>query len=126
MSVGQLISHLAEIPAWTAPTFELDELDLAGYQAPNHATVAEVLAALDASVAQATAALGAAKEESFGDSWSLVAGGHKIFTLPRAAVMRSFVLSHLIHHRGQLSVYLRLLDLPVPSIYGPSADEGNM
>ena len=124
MSVGQLISHLAEIPAWTVPTFGQDELDLAGYIAPNHTTVAEVLAAFDAAVAQAKAALGAAKEETFGDSWSLVAGGHKIFTMPRAAVMRAFVLSHFIHHRGQISVYLRLLDIPVPSIYGPTADEG--
>jgi uncharacterized damage-inducible protein DinB len=123
MSVGQLISHLAEIPAWAVPTFAQDELALDNYVAPNHTTVAEVLAAFDASVAAAKEALASADEATFGDSWSLVAGGHKIFTMPRAAVMRAFVLSHFIHHRGQLSVYLRLLDIPVPSIYGPTADE---
>jgi uncharacterized damage-inducible protein DinB len=124
MSVGQLISHLAEIPSWAVPTFQQDSLDLSTYVAPNHATVAEVLAAFDASVAAAKEAIASADEATFGDAWSLGAGGHTFFTMPRAAVMRAFVLSHFIHHRGQLSVYLRLLDIPVPSIYGPTADEG--
>ncbi len=129
MSVGQLVSHLAEIPGWTGSTFEKDELDLAppggpGYQPKIYPTVADTLTAFDAAIEKAKAALAAAKDESFGEPWSLLSGGHKIFTMPRAAVMRGFVLSHFIHHRGQLSVYLRLLDIPVPSIYGPSADEG--
>jgi len=83
-----------------------------------------LLDALDKNVASARAALEAASDENWQGAWSLLAGGNKIFTLPRTAVMRGFVMNHLIHHRAQLGVYLRLLDVPVPSIYGPSADEG--
>jgi len=83
-----------------------------------------LLGAFDKNVAEGRAALLNASKESWGQSWSLLNGGKKIFTLPRAAVMRGFVMSHMIHHRAQLGVYLRLLDVPVPSIYGPSADEG--
>lgn len=128
MSAGHLISHLAEIPAWIAPTLKGTELDLSPpggtpYTPPLQASVAEVLAKFDQAVAEGKEVLAGAEDSSFGEPWSLLAGGHTIFTMPRAAVMRSFVLSHMIHHRGQLSVYLRLLDIPVPSIYGPSADE---
>jgi uncharacterized damage-inducible protein DinB len=83
-----------------------------------------LLEAFDKNVAFARAALEKATDENWQGQWSLLAGGKKIFTLPRTAVMRSFVMSHMIHHRAQLGVYLRLLDVPVPSIYGPSADEG--
>jgi len=82
-----------------------------------------LLDAFDKNVAEGRAALLNASKESWGQSWSLLSGGNRIFSLPRAAVMRSFVMNHLIHHRAQLGVYLRLLDVPVPSIYGPSADE---
>lgn len=128
MSAGQLISHLAEIPGWIAATFKMDELDLSPpggtpYTAPLHPTVADILAVFDKNVAEGKEVLAGVEDSAFGEPWSLLSGGHTIFTMPRAAVMRSFVLSHMIHHRGQLSVYLRLLDIPVPSIYGPSADE---
>lgn len=128
MSAGHLISHLAEIPSWIAPTFRGTELDLSPpggtpYAPPLHASVADTLAVFDRAVAEGREVLATVEEASFGEPWTLLAGGHKIFTLPRAAVMRSFVLNHMIHHRGQLSVYLRLLDIPVPAIYGPSADE---
>jgi uncharacterized damage-inducible protein DinB len=83
-----------------------------------------VLAAFDENVASARAALESATDENWQGKWSLLMGGKTIFTLPRTAVMRGFVMNHLIHHRAQLGVYLRLLDVPVPSIYGPSADEG--
>lgn len=131
MSVGQLISHLAEIPGWTPATFHMDELDLSPpggppYTPTLYASVAETLAAFDKGVAEAKATLEGASDASFGENWTMLFGGNKIFTMPRAAVLRTWVLNHLIHHRGQLSVYLRLLEIPVPAIYGPSADEGNM
>jgi len=72
------------------------------------------------------AAIAAASDEQFQKPWSLLMGGKAIFTMPRAAVLRSFVLSHAIHHRAHLCVYLRLNDVPVPALYGPSADEQGM
>lgn len=131
MSVAQLISHLAEIPGWTPATFNTTELDLSPpggppYAPTIYASVAETLAAFDQNVADAKAAIAAAGDAAFGENWSMLFGGQLLFTMPRAAVLRTWVLNHFIHHRGQLSVYLRLLDIPVPGIYGPSADEGNM
>ena len=129
MSLGGLSTHLANIPSWTAQTFDRDELDIAPpgeppYRVEEAKTRAELLAVFDKNVASARAALEAADDENWQGKWSLLMGGKPIFTLPRTAVMRGFVISHLIHHRAQLGVYLRLLDVPVPSIYGPSADEG--
>ena len=129
MSLGGLSTHLANIPSWTTHTFEKEELDIAPPGAPpfrleEAKSRADVLEAFDKNVAAAREALAAAGDEVWMGSWSLLKGGNKIMTLPRAAVMRGFVMSHLIHHRAQLGVYLRLLDVPVPSIYGPSADEG--
>ena len=129
MSLGGLATHLANIPSWTKNTFEQDELDFAPPGSPpfrleEAKSRAALLEAFDKNVADGRAALGNASNESWQQPWSLLNGGHKIFTMPRAAVMRSFVMNHLIHHRAQLGVYLRLLDVPVPSIYGPSADEG--
>jgi len=130
MSLGGLSTHLANIPSWTTHTFEKDELDIAPPGAPpfrmeEAKSRADVLEAFDKNVAAAREALAAAGDEVWMGSWSLLKGGNKIMTLPRAAVMRGFVISHLIHHRAQLGVYLRLLDVPVPAIYGPSADEGS-
>jgi len=129
MSLGGLSTHLANIPSWTTHTFEKDELDIAPPGAPpfhleEAKSRADVLEAFDRNVAAARAALAAAGDEAWMGPWSLLKGGNKVMTLPRAAVMRGFVMSHLIHHRAQLGVYLRLLDVPVPAIYGPSADEG--
>lgn len=128
MEMGRLASHLATLPGWTGVTLNTPELDFATspYNPPKATTAEELLAIFDQEVAQARAGLAAAKDETFFEPWTLRNGDHKIFTLPKAAVMRSFVISHIIHHRGQLSVYLRLNDIPVPSIYGPSADEGGM
>ncbi len=128
-SLGGLATHLANIPSWTVNTFTQDELDLAPPGAPpfrleQAKSRAALLEAFDKNVAEGRAALLKASNESWGQDWSLLSGGKKIFAMPRAAVMRSFVMSHMIHHRAQLGVYLRLLDVPVPSIYGPSADEG--
>ncbi len=91
---------------------------------PKPETTEALLALFDETRDEALKALDTAPESVWGETWTLRAGDHVIFTLPKPAVMRAFVLSHLIHHRGQLSVYLRLNDIPVPSIYGPSADEG--
>jgi uncharacterized damage-inducible protein DinB len=84
---------------------------------------ASVLETFDAMIAEARKAIESASPESLGKPWSLKNAGNEIFTLPKAAVLRTMFLNHMIHHRGQLSVYLRLLDVPVPRIYGPSADE---
>jgi len=128
-SLGGLATHLANIPSWTAQTFDRDELDIAPpgqppYKLDEAKSRADLLEAFDKNVTSARAALEAASDENWQGKWSLLMGGNPIFTLPRTAVMRGFVMNHLIHHRAQLGVYLRLLDVPVPSIYGPSADEG--
>ena len=129
-SLGGLATHLANIPSWTAQTFDRDELDIAPpgqppYRVEEAKSRAVLLEAFDKNVAAARAALQAATDENWQGKWSLLHGGKPIFTLPRTAVMRGFVMNHMIHHRAQLGVYLRLLDVPVPSIYGPSADEGS-
>jgi len=129
MKLGRLAGHLAELPTWVAATLNQDSLDLMPPGAPPR-TPAELtsrkqlLEGFDKNVAAARAAIAAASDEQFMQPWSLLKGGQKIMTLPRIAVVRSFVLNHSIHHRAQLGVYLRLNDIPVPSIYGPSADEG--
>src|ERR1051326_27115 len=129
-SLGGLAPHLGNIPSWTKNTFEHSELDLAPpdgqtFRLDEAKSRSELLAAFDKNVADARAALQSAGDEKWLEPWSLLHGGNPIFTMPRAAVMRSFVMNHLIHHRAQLGVYLRLLDVPVPSIYGPSADESS-
>lgn len=126
MPLGALATHLATIPSWTAKTFEVDELDVAPPGAPPYrlepkGSRAEVLAMFDENVASARAALDAAIDENWQGKWTLMMTAKPIFSLPRTAVMSGFVMNHLIHHRAQLGVYL-LLDVPVPSIYGPSAD----
>jgi uncharacterized damage-inducible protein DinB len=127
MTLGRLAEHLAELPQWVGATVERDQLDMAverrpeGYQSP--ATRQAVLAMFDASVAAARGTLAGAVDAQLMAPWTLLQGGQVLFTMPRAAVLRSFVFNHLIHHRGQLSVYLRMHNVPLPSIYGPSADE---
>jgi uncharacterized damage-inducible protein DinB len=128
MTLGQLASHVVNIVRWGGATFEITELDVASpdaarYAPPKFETTRELVEYFDENVRAARAALSAASDSDFSVPWTLRSGDHTIFKLPRAATVRGFVLSHLIHHRGQLSVYLRLLDVPVPSIYGPSADE---
>lgn len=130
MPLGELATHLSTIPSWIAMVFDRDELDVAppgkpDYREEPRKSREEVLAAFDKSVASARAALEAATDENWQGKWSLLNRAKPIFTLPRTAVMRGFILSHSIHHRAQLGVYLRLLDVPVPAIYGPSADEGS-
>ena len=124
MSFGALAQHVANLPLWGAMTLTKSELDLGGQPpspAPSHA---DLLAGFDQRVKETRALLAAMSDAELMVPWTLKRDGHTIFSMPKAAVWRSFVLSHLIHHRAQLSVYLRLNDVPVPSMYGPSADEG--
>jgi uncharacterized damage-inducible protein DinB len=124
-SLGQLAQHVATIPMWGSMTLTRSELDLAeGDQPPQMRTRSELLAAFDKHAADTRAALTGKTDAELMAPWTLKNGGHTIFSMPKAVVWRSFVLSHLIHHRGQLSVYLRMQDVLIPSIYGPSADEG--
>jgi uncharacterized damage-inducible protein DinB len=127
MTLGRLAIHLAELPGWANVTVNTDELNFAdGYNPSKAETTEELLALFDKNVSEARAALAGASDEAWQKPWTLRNGDHVIFTMPKAAVHRGFVMSHVIHHRGQLTVYLRLNDVPVPSIYGPSADEGGM
>jgi uncharacterized damage-inducible protein DinB len=125
-----LITHLANMPTWVGHTLGKDALDLAPGGVPLRAAPAgsarEAVETFDRNVAEARAAIAGADDAAFGGSWSLLANGRTLFTLPKLAVLRTFVLNHIIHHRAQLGVYLRLNDVPVPSIYGPSADEGSL
>jgi uncharacterized damage-inducible protein DinB len=130
-TMGGLATHLANIPSWGMHSINKDSIDIAPpgeppLRTPQANSQAEVLDQFDKNVAAARAAIAGASDEQLLQSWSLLSGGKTIFTLPRIAVVRSFVINHTIHHRAQLGVYLRLNDVPVPSIYGPSADEGGM
>jgi uncharacterized damage-inducible protein DinB len=131
MPLGRLAAHLAEIPGWAIETINRDSLDLAPPGAPpmQHSlpkTRQELLDAFDKKKTEARAALAGASDEHLMKTWSLLMGGNPIMTMPRTAVLRGFVMNHMIHHRAQMGVYLRLNNIPVPSIYGPSADEGQM
>ena len=125
---GGLATHLTNIPTWIPIALGGDSFDAAPKDAPApRAKLLEsrdtLLETFDRNVAAARQALSEATDESMNGPWSLLLGGQVRFTMPRTAVVRSFVLNHLIHHRGQFSVYLRMCDIPVPSIYGPTADE---
>ena len=127
MTAGRLASHIAEMPSWASASIDHDVLDMAAGDAPFEATsTAEVLARFDKDVAAARAAIAGCSDETFMQDWALKNGDATLMTMPKIAVVRTFVLNHIIHHRGQLSVYLRELNVSVPSIYGPSADEGSM
>lgn len=126
--MGGLATHLANIPTWAVHALDRDSLDIAppGEPPPRAAPLnsrEEVLGTFDKNVAAARAALASASDERLLGPWSLLQGGKTLFTMPRVAVVRNFVMNHQIHHRAQLGVYLRLNDVAVPSIYGPSADE---
>jgi uncharacterized damage-inducible protein DinB len=123
-----LATHLANLPSWTVYTIRDTELNVAPkdgkpYREEAVTSVADALKRFDANVKAAREAIAGASDEDLRVPWSLLSGEHTVFTLPRIAVLRSMILNHLIHHRAQLTVYLRLNDLPVPALYGPSADE---
>ena len=124
MSLGQLALHVATVPGNVA---ELAARDLVPYPPsfgqPEAATASELVPALAESVAKARRALGSYDDAKMGAMWRLLNDGREIMAMPRVAFVRAIMLNHWYHHRGQLLVYLRLLNLPVPSVYGPSADE---
>jgi uncharacterized damage-inducible protein DinB len=119
-----LASHLANLVIWSVPTLEQDEFDLpADYQPWKADSPTDLLTHFDGNIDQTLKVLDNYPDEKMMQKWTMRSGDRTFFTLPRIVVMRSFILNHLVHHRGQLSVYLRLNDIPVPAIYGPSADE---
>jgi len=124
-SLGALATHVATLPTWATETLTRAVIDIDPNQQPPSALPSrqDLLTAFDANVGAARAALAGKTDAELLAMWSLTRGGRTLFTMPKTAVLRSFVLNHLVHHRGQLTVYLRLLDVPVPSVYGPSADE---
>lgn len=127
-TMGWLAGHLATLPMWAGVTVQQDSFDLMpGGKAleppPAPKTTKELLALFDAKAAEGRAAIAGASDAELQKPWTLYKAGQQILTMPKFAVLRSFVLNHMIHHRAQLGVYLRLNNLPVPSIYGPSADE---
>ncbi|MDQ1473942.1 MAG: hypothetical protein QOJ99_5422 [Bryobacterales bacterium] len=124
MPLGRLASHVAEMPGWVIPTMEQDSLEMTPGQQPFlAASTAELVESFDKNVAAARPLIEGASDETFAKDWSFIYAGHKVFNGPKSQVIRGMVFSHLVHHRGQLSVYLRLMDIPVPGMYGPSADE---
>jgi uncharacterized damage-inducible protein DinB len=127
MSLGELAMHIANLPRWTSVTLERTEFDtdLPGVPritSPSFQSSAHLLQTYDDNVKTARALIARSTDAEYMVPWTLKNVGRTMFSMPRAAVLRSFVMNHSIHHRGQLSVYLRLLDVPLPSIYGPTAD----
>ena len=128
MDLGRLSQHIAEIPMWVPETVDKDELDFAKeeYTPKGGSTNEELLKNFDLNLANAIECLKNASDEKLMGNWTMRNGEKVYFTMPKIAVLRGFVMSHLIHHRGQLSVYMRMLDIPLPSVYGPTADEPDM
>ncbi len=125
MSLGQLALHIAGVPGRLAKILEQDEFDasVANFEPPAPKNIQEIHTTFEQSVQDAKNFLNSMSEQTALGSWRLTVNGKQIFTKPRLAVLRSIMMNHSYHHRGQLSVYLRLLDVPVPVIYGRSADE---
>lgn len=124
MTLLALAGHLANVPSWADFTLRTASLDLATLT-PNEApkSLPEMLASFDSGASSALEALAAATDEEIMAPWTLSMGEKVFFTMPRISVLRTTVINHMIHHRGQLTVYLRMNDVPVPALYGPSADE---
>lgn len=127
LSMISLAAHMAGLPTLATLTITRDEVDTAPggpmEPPPQPVDTAELVARLDRTAGEARAALAGASDAELMKPWSMLTNGTTIFTLPKVVVLRSFVMNHLIHHRAQLGVYLRMNDISVPSLYGPSADE---
>jgi uncharacterized damage-inducible protein DinB len=124
MTLGRLASHVAEMPSWAVFTLDREVLDLPPDTKPRIAgSRAELLEMFDKSVPEAREKIAAATDEEWKKTWTLIYAGKPVISLPRSTVMRSMVMNHLVHHRAQLGVFLRLNDIMFPGMYGPSADE---
>jgi uncharacterized damage-inducible protein DinB len=131
MEMGRLAGHIAEMAGFAAATFQGDSFDFQPAGAPPMKPTVmtsrqQILGTFDKNVADARAAISKASDEDLQKVWTLLNGGKTFFAMPRIQVLRGMILNHVIHHRGQLSVYLRMNQVPIPSIYGPSGDEGSM
>ena len=126
-ALGALAAHIANLTGLGARIVSLTEVDMnppggPAFTPPQFSTTAALLETFDANVAKSREAIAGASDEALMETWTLRNGGNTIFAMPRAAVLRTMLMNHMIHHRGQLSVYLRLNEVPLPSIYGPTAD----
>ncbi|HYP27279.1 MAG TPA: DinB family protein [Blastocatellia bacterium] len=129
-AMGGLATHLANLPGWATRALDGESFDMAPGGEPVRIQPVksrqEALDMFDRNVSDARAAIAGASDEILLKPWTLLSDGKPVFTMPRIAVLRGFVLNHSIHHRAQLGVYLRLNDVPVPPLYGPTADEGDL
>ena len=123
MSLGQLALHVASTPGEVAQMATQSSVQVPDFSQSEAKSTAGILSALDETLTIAKSALAGIDDSAMGETWKAMAGDQEVMAVPRVAMLRSIMLNHWYHHRGQLSVYLRLLDVPVPSIYGPSADE---
>jgi uncharacterized damage-inducible protein DinB len=123
MSLGQLALHVAAVPGNVAEIVARDSIEAPNFVHPQAERAADLVPALEASVAKAKQHLAPLSDAAMGATWRMTRAGDEVMAMPRAAVARAIMLNHWYHHRGQLLVYLRLLDVPVPSVYGPTADE---
>ena len=122
-TLGELALHIASVPGAVAELAMQDKVQAPNFVDPSPSSAHEVISTLDESIAKAKKILGGVSDEKLMSPWSMMQGERELFTQPKIALLRSIMLNHWYHHRGQLSVYLRELDVPIPSIYGPSADE---
>ena len=126
MPLGYLAGLVATMPGWVEAMIDLDELDIAApseYKTRSWATNAELLQAFDQALARGRESLSKTTDEHLMTTWRMLAGGHVVMEQPRYVAIRDSALNHFAHHRGQLTVYLRLNEVPIPSLYGPTADE---
>jgi uncharacterized damage-inducible protein DinB len=124
MTLGRLASHVAELPSWASMTVDTELLELQpDFKAHIYQSRAELVEAFDKFVKEAREKIAKTSDADWGKTWTLKFAGKTVFAMPRSAVMRSTFLNHLIHHRAQLGVYLRLNEVEIPGMYGPSADE---
>ena len=123
LSLGQLAMHVATVPGNVAEVLIPDAMEVPDFLHPEATSAAELVPALDASVAKARQHLGTLSDAAMGSTWRVMKGDRALMAMPRAAFARAIMLNHWYHHRGQLLVYLRLLNVPVPPVYGPTADE---
>ena len=125
-AMGELAAHIVDLPRWVTVVMTCQSFDLsadADEMRPRGTSTVQLLSRFDATVREARARLVGAVDGTLCEPWTLTRGKHDLFTMPRIVMMRHLVLNHLVHHRGQLTVYLHMHDIPVPALYGTSADD---